>query len=283
MYVQNKTRARSQKIVSTQTSKSQPSFDNCSYCQMQEMTDEAIQRLYWACRRHSGFPGDIPDESSGPPSTSAIMDALGLKRPLLKDMGVSENQQEPNQLSSSDCPSNASSAQHQHQRITPSAEKSSAQNEYPRSPTDSASSMSPLAQSPPQPSLATTMPHGSATPTEMDMSEQFLYALSECSSSDHSTSMNNDKHPFPGNSYNPAFDLVTHLDTSFYRAPSSFAHPTTDMYAWMRFDIPAKVECNHQGHPTSIAASQPSIICDGYVSPWPGSLAAAYNTTTTAH
>jgi hypothetical protein len=87
MYVQNKTRARSQKIVSTQTSKSQPSFDNCSYYQMQEMTDEAIQRPYWACRRHSGFLGDISVWSSQTAArrtkspSGAHVDAMALALP----------------------------------------------------------------------------------------------------------------------------------------------------------------------------------------------------------
>lgn len=281
MYVHCKTRARSQKIVSHTDMKVLTVFDSCSYCEMQEITDETIQRLYWACRRSSGFPGEIPDESQGPPSTSAIMDALGLRRPLLKDIRLAEDQQKPNQLSP--LASHASSAQHQRQRITPSTEKPSVQNEYSPSPTHTASTISPLAKSPkPQPSLATTMQQRSASPTEMDMSEQSLYAVSECSSSDHSTSINYEKHPMAGNSYSPAFDLVTHLDTGFNWTPASIAHPAANMYASTRSDIPAKAESNHQCHLTSIASSQPSIICDSYLSPWPGSLAAAYHTTTTA-
>ncbi|RVX68996.1 hypothetical protein B0A52_08063 [Exophiala mesophila] len=248
------------------------------------MTDEAIQRLYWACRRSSGFPGEIPDESQGTPSTSAMLDALGLRRPILKDIGLAEDQQKPNQLSHLDCPSNASSAQHQRQRITHSTEKSSAQYEYPPSPTHTTSTISPPAQSPkPQLSLATAMPQRSASATETDISEQFLYAVSECSSSDHSTSINHEKYPMADNSYSPAFDLVSHSDTSFYWTPASIAQPTTNMYPSMGSDIPAEAEINHQCHPTSIASSQPPIIRDGYLSPWPGSLAAAYHTATTAH
>ena len=58
---------------------------------MREVMDEGLQRLYWACRSTSGFPGDVPDESQGPPSTTAILSALGLKIPSLQDTGPSEN------------------------------------------------------------------------------------------------------------------------------------------------------------------------------------------------
>jgi hypothetical protein len=34
---------------------------------------EAIQRLYSACRTKSGFPGKIPDESTGTITTTAIL------------------------------------------------------------------------------------------------------------------------------------------------------------------------------------------------------------------
>ncbi|KIW71688.1 hypothetical protein, variant 3 [Phialophora macrospora] len=48
---------------------------------MQDIIDEALQRLYWACRERTGFPGLIPDESSGRVSTDAILRGLGLSPP----------------------------------------------------------------------------------------------------------------------------------------------------------------------------------------------------------
>ncbi|KAJ9646820.1 hypothetical protein H2204_000512 [Knufia peltigerae] len=51
------------------------------YCRMRDVLDEAIQRLYWACRQESGFPGDIPDESSGSVTTDSILCGLGLIEP----------------------------------------------------------------------------------------------------------------------------------------------------------------------------------------------------------
>ncbi|OQV02549.1 hypothetical protein CLAIMM_07732 isoform 5 [Cladophialophora immunda] len=52
---------------------------------MREVTDVALQRLYWACRRRTGFPGDIPDESQGEVSTADILKGLGLLTPDLDD------------------------------------------------------------------------------------------------------------------------------------------------------------------------------------------------------
>ncbi|OAP56633.1 hypothetical protein AYL99_08745 [Fonsecaea erecta] len=51
------------------------------YWGMQDVIDEALQRLYWACREGRGFPGVIPDESAGRVSTDAILRGLGLSPP----------------------------------------------------------------------------------------------------------------------------------------------------------------------------------------------------------
>ncbi|EXJ75558.1 uncharacterized protein A1O5_00064 [Cladophialophora psammophila CBS 110553] len=53
------------------------------YLGMQDVIDEALQRLYWACREGRGFPGVIPDESGGRVSTDAILQGLGLNPPRL--------------------------------------------------------------------------------------------------------------------------------------------------------------------------------------------------------
>ncbi|KAK5468043.1 hypothetical protein LTS15_001016 [Exophiala xenobiotica] len=49
--------------------------------------DEALQRLYWACRQGRGFPGVIPNESSGRVSTDAILRGLGLDPPAVERSG----------------------------------------------------------------------------------------------------------------------------------------------------------------------------------------------------
>ncbi|KIW75402.1 hypothetical protein Z517_10143 [Fonsecaea pedrosoi CBS 271.37] len=53
-----------------------------------DVLDEALQRLYWACREGRGFPGVIPDESGGRVSTDAILRGLGLSPPPIDDTRV---------------------------------------------------------------------------------------------------------------------------------------------------------------------------------------------------
>ena len=52
-----------------------------SYWHMREIENEALQRLYWACRKGSNFPGLLPDETDGAVTTHAILRGLGLIGP----------------------------------------------------------------------------------------------------------------------------------------------------------------------------------------------------------
>jgi hypothetical protein len=54
---------------------------------MHDVMDEALQRLYWACREGRGFPGVIPDESNGRLSANAILRGLGLDPPAVERSG----------------------------------------------------------------------------------------------------------------------------------------------------------------------------------------------------
>jgi hypothetical protein len=53
-------------------------FNTAADCQMREVTDKAIQQLYWACRHKKDFPGQVPDESGGLVSTTDVLKGLGL-------------------------------------------------------------------------------------------------------------------------------------------------------------------------------------------------------------
>ena len=50
----------------------------CSYLHLHEIENEALQRMYSACRKGQGFPGTLPDETSGEVTTHAILHGLGL-------------------------------------------------------------------------------------------------------------------------------------------------------------------------------------------------------------
>ncbi|ETI22956.1 hypothetical protein G647_04751 [Cladophialophora carrionii CBS 160.54] len=64
------------------------------YWGMQDIIDEALQRLYWACREGTGFPGVVPDESSGRVSTDAILRGLGLSPPRVDNQRPSGSRSE---------------------------------------------------------------------------------------------------------------------------------------------------------------------------------------------
>ncbi|KAL2401340.1 hypothetical protein ABEF93_005176 [Exophiala dermatitidis] len=62
------------------------------YWGMQDIIDEALQRLYWACRQGRGFPGVVPDETNGRVSTDAILRGLGLSPPPVDRLGLGTTQ-----------------------------------------------------------------------------------------------------------------------------------------------------------------------------------------------
>lgn len=64
------------------------------YWGMQDVIDEALQRLYWACREGRGFPGVLPDESNGRVSTDAILRGLGLSPPPVERRALGTTQSE---------------------------------------------------------------------------------------------------------------------------------------------------------------------------------------------
>jgi hypothetical protein len=164
-------------------------------------------------RSDSGFPGDIPDESQGPPSTTEILDALGLVRPLLADMGSIENLQKsvPTALSNSTTHSDLSKTQHL--GTTPPTKESFAQDKHLPSPIYSSPNMESLAQSPSsRPTFAAAPPLRPVTPPEMDMCEQFLFAASESSYSRSDSDTIEEEYPYIHHSANSAFDLDAYLD-----------------------------------------------------------------------
>jgi len=250
------------------------------YCQMREVTDEALQRLYWACRSRSGFPGDTPDESNGPPSTAAILDALGLMRPSLEELGCPEN------LHKHANPSGSPSSHPQQRVMSPPSAASLTQDEYLPSPTQSSFSMSSMAHSPKSgPSLATPKNTSiiPATPPELGMSEQFLYAASGHVSSRSNSTTNSADYSSMENSSSVTFDMDTYLDTSSCTIPLNAAHPILNIHTSTQYDIAALMETSRAIHPVGTTSLQQDPESDSYLSPWPGSLAAAYHTVATAH
>ncbi|OQU95666.1 hypothetical protein CLAIMM_01847 [Cladophialophora immunda] len=68
---------------------------------MRKVTDEALQRLYWACRRKEDFPGNLPNESKGTVTTKDILEGLGLIGPELNDSPFEQSVKVADHISSS--------------------------------------------------------------------------------------------------------------------------------------------------------------------------------------
>lgn len=197
------------------------------------MTDEALQRLYWACRSHSGFPGDTPDESNGPPSTAAILDALGLETPSLEELGCPENLQKHSN------PSGSPSSRPQQRGVSPPSAASLMQDEYLPSPTQSSFSMSSVAHSPKSVRSLATTNNTSITPTirpELDMSERLLYGASTYVSSRSNSTANSSDYSYMENSSSVPFDMEIYLDTSSCTIPLNAAHPLRNIHNSTQFN-----------------------------------------------
>ncbi|KEF53539.1 uncharacterized protein A1O9_10514 [Exophiala aquamarina CBS 119918] len=226
---------------------------------MREVTDEALQRLYRACRSNSGFPGEIPDESQGPPSTTAILDALDLWQPSLEDMGQTENLRGSISTSPLKCTTHWDLSKPQHQGRDPSSEEPSTKDENLHSSNHSSVNVRWGAQSlDSSPSLNAAPTLSPATPPPLDISEQFQYEVSGSSFPGHNSGTAKEEHPCGDDSANPAFDIDAYLDTSSCTIPSSGPHPAyNNIYASMQFDIPAMMDTSRATQQVDTDFSEP--------------------------
>jgi hypothetical protein len=242
---------------------------------MREVTDTALLRLYWACRSRSGFPGHPLDESKGNPSTTAILDAMGLTAPSLEDIKCPANLQKYTSFNGS------SSARPKQPGMSPKSAGSLTEEDYLPSHTQSPLSMSSMAHSPQSgDSLATTnntliIP---ATPPEMDISGHFQYAATEHPHS-HSTS-DGDRvyYTNTNNSSVVTFDINTYLDTSSCTIPNYATSPVYNAHNSIQYDTSAINDLTQPLYSGDRSSSSVPHIIDSYLPPWPGTLAATVNT-----
>lgn len=236
--------------------------------------DEGLQRLYWACRRASGFPGDIPDESQGPPSTTAILKALGLKPPSLQDI---ENIQKPIDVLPSNSIHYAEGYRHQGHTVPSSPGSSSLQDECLPSPATSSFSLSSTAPNPKgRPYPSTVVSSCPATLHETDMSEQLLHATLEVASSSRSSSLSEGSYSNTRQPSYPVFDMDSFLDTSSCLTPSS-APSMHNPYTSIQFDVSTMLQSSSSAN---VVSAWPSILCDSFSPSLSGSLTVAHKTAT---
>jgi hypothetical protein len=248
-----------------------------SYCQMKEATDTAIQQLYWACRRKQGFPGQIPDESSGQISTTDVLRGLGLLGDDFEDLDV------PREIDTQ-----APEPTQPFRELLSRDTKSSQQRETSISPMEESKNSPFFERS--SPTLAEHSRHAQhlTSSGEIDMKDQFIAFSPKRSSHAVSESSARDSSGFPPpQTFNQRFEYNTvflsetdgfdaFLNTSCC-APSNIPG-TTPMFDNTMADTPPLLQPSPV-KPSSHASSAP-LLSDSFLHPWPGSLAAAQQTVT---
>lgn len=258
-----------------------------SYCRMRDVFDEAIQLLYWACRERRGFPGDILDESPGKVTTDAILRGLGLIEPgqedptaateTRKELDPSEDQRldqdRPLTLSSAD-----DSTQNHKEDLSPSRSLPSLSS---RSYDGSVSGSVPALQS------TTTNEMNFDMNVDVDQPETNMQGPSTVSSCETTP----DKISAPSAMASPAgygMDVEYYRDVDAFMDANFYGMPDTSGNATLGEFTDAMIFKNHYHHHGQVNGplfSEQQIIPaprgDSFLSPWPGSLAAAYSSVPT--
>lgn len=254
------------------------------------MTAEAIQRLYWACRRRQGFPGDPPDESTGEVTTTAILKGLGLGEPQVEESASPRDLQQDTRASKN-TPRVQSSQQRRvsEPEIRPVRNKTVVSTSMPsREPNLYPVRTGTFQDSPPGSSLMDsqtpsddssgissqpTLPEPS-TPPEVTIQEQFISACAL------SLPLGARPDQYESTQQGGTFDLYLDSDNTWdtcsptetidFHSLLPFRQPTDprDMQAL----IPLGPTPNSQPH-----QSLGGILSDGFLSPGPETLTAAYH------
>ncbi len=240
---------------------------------MREVLDEALQRLYWACRHKMEFPGEIPDESTGVVTTEAILNGLGLTTPDQDDS-----------TSPVTLTQHQSSTEHDdtHEKgqllVTPPAESGFAQNEYsaiPQTPMTISPSTYARQISTVSPSLHSPTSSKVDLNLSMDTQPQDILESPQMSTCEPHPRLELQpalKGPGPGLNADSYLDVDAFLDTSSCDFPNTF-QPADNFGEAMHWE-PRLQQAQKFYLPEQQAVE--GTVSDGYLSPWPGSLAAAY-------
>jgi hypothetical protein len=241
---------------------------------MSEMMDEALQRLYWACRHGKEFPGETPDESTGSVTTVAILDGLGLTTPNHGDPSspVIRTQQK--------LPTKNDDQRGKGQFLmTPPAESALAQNKYSTNPQSSTTkSLSTYGR---KISIASSLLH-SPTSSESHSNLNIKTHSQHMHESTPQTSTYDPHDRFklhhaaeaPGPGLNT--DSYVEVDALLHTSSCAFSNTfqPADNFGEAMYWEPALQEAQKSYLPEQQAVD--GTAWDSYLAPWPGSLAAAY-------
>jgi hypothetical protein len=228
---------------------------------MREALGEALQQMYWACRRRPDFPGDVPEEPTGLVTTDAILRELGLMGPALEDP-TSSQASEQHEYTIKD----QNQAQIRQLSMTPPAESDFT----PKNSTSTSQSTS-------RPSAGPPSPNETNSDMDMDFHPQSAYMSLHASPYEPNpvaTKLESAAN-IPRHDSNADSDLEVHafLDPSSCTIPTG-STPSGNFAEAMQWYIGSveRMQMSHfQDHQT-----WQGTMCDSDFGPWSGSLAASY-------
>ncbi|KIW89369.1 uncharacterized protein Z519_10223 [Cladophialophora bantiana CBS 173.52] len=270
-------------------------LESFGYYQMRELTDVALQQLYWACRRRTGFPGDIPDESKGGVSTDDILKGLGLMKPEFDELNFPK---ETEPLMRSTCHGAGQVQQRRFHAITPCDDTNYVEKQSVASTGSTSSSSPQTANESVQTSITTNTRHYTNThlpfasdvvrtppSEEIDMKAQFELA-SSLSPAPRPGRVKNRTHSRDGPLFNtqehvmePHLDVDAFVDMSLCTSPTLQPHPQYYGQSTMSFSMPEMAMLPQL--PLEQQAQQPSrdLVYDSYLSAWPGPVATGHRSS----
>jgi len=233
--------------------------------------EEALQRLYWACRRRLDFPGNIPDEFRGVVTTAAVLEGLGIKVPGLDETGATQGLRKSVQpyetrtqtrsqpsLRVDTSPAQAFAATGHHLPAETSLDALTAA--YDR-----------------KSSSSTATSFEVATPNAMDVYEQFAMFAQPSMCAQHSRIPSIDSTAHAScyeDAIKPLLQVEPFLDMSSCTAPVC-ASSTREFCKALQLDMHPEVSTDHLAHFQNDRYTS-GTMCDTFLAPWPGSLAATY-------
>ena len=247
---------------------------------MREVTDDALQRLYWASRRRTGFPGQVPDESMGTVSTTDIMKGLGLIKPEFDEFELPKEFEPTIRVSKS-----TDDGKQPLQPIKPRehGEFNNHQSIMSRSSTCSSPLLS--EERGPSTNVQLSISEPPTPNAEFDMKEQFLAYSPVTRPAGLSSKItgSEEQNPYFHQARNAAdshnMEVDEFLDMSFCAPPSLTSQTPYSTHPLMPYTMPPTTA--PQFSQVQAHQSPPEIMFDSYLSPWPGSLAAAHQSVAT--
>jgi hypothetical protein len=276
---------RCEELVRLALRRSDDFLIRASYCQMREATDRALQRLYWACRKGIGFPGQIPDESKDVVTTMDILKGLSLIDPEFEAFEL------PNDVECAKSESKGAADTDRPIRAVEPHRQEALDSQTP-SPSCSTSGLPLPTGRDPSPFRQDSSPESSQRYDKVNTKQQFATFSPQRRLVPRGGRMKNvgaplcwAPNPVDAGARNIAEQHGADVDVEAFFDMSFCTPHSADSQSQLHSDHTGRLNVHRmmapQIPPGHSLQPPTALISDGFLSPWPGSLAAAYQAVTT--